>query len=119
VVTDQTCLYCGKPFKGRTDKKFCGEECKNNYHNPRKLEEAAEIKKIKLALIRNQRIIKALLAGRPEIIVTRETLLKKGFEFDYHTHHVTSKTKRNEYIFSFNYGYHDLGTGQYKLVKSF
>ncbi len=27
------CLECGKKLYGRTDKKFCGKTCKNNYHN--------------------------------------------------------------------------------------
>lgn len=28
-----TCLECGHPLIGRTDKKFCSGDCKNKYHN--------------------------------------------------------------------------------------
>ena len=27
------CAYCGAPLKGRSDKKYCNSQCKNNYHN--------------------------------------------------------------------------------------
>lgn len=29
------CLYCGKPVKGRIDKKFCDDWCRNAYNNKR------------------------------------------------------------------------------------
>jgi len=42
-----------------------------------------------------------------------------GIDFDFHTHHVTSKVKRYEYIFCYNYGYRDAGYGNVKAVESF
>jgi len=27
------CLECGEPIKGRSDKKFCGDYCRNVYNN--------------------------------------------------------------------------------------
>lgn len=27
------CLLCGKSFRGRTDKKFCSDACRSEYHN--------------------------------------------------------------------------------------
>jgi predicted nucleic acid-binding Zn ribbon protein len=28
-----TCIFCGKVTKGRPDKKFCSDNCRNTYHN--------------------------------------------------------------------------------------
>jgi hypothetical protein len=32
-ITTAKCLACDKPLKGRTDKKFCDDYCRNNYNN--------------------------------------------------------------------------------------
>ena len=60
-----------------------------------------------------------MLGTKQEEIVTRETLLKMGFEFDYCTHHIVSKYQKNEYIFCYNYGYWKLDEEKLKVVKSF
>jgi predicted nucleic acid-binding Zn ribbon protein len=121
MAETRSCIQCGKELKmgTRVDAKFCGENCRAAHNNKLKNEESAEIKKIKLALIKNRRVLRLLLGKNQELIVSKEALLKAGFEFDYHTHHVISKFKTNEYIFSFNYGYHLMPDGQYKIVKSF
>ena len=31
IVPPKLCLTCNKPVKGRTDKKFCDDYCRNNY----------------------------------------------------------------------------------------
>jgi len=99
-TTVRLCLECGKPLKKakRSDTKFCDDECRNDYFNARKNEESGEIKKIQNTLKLNRRILKQLL-GKND--------------------HVISKTKGNEFIFSFNYGYHAIDGNQYKIVKSF
>ena len=33
-----SCLECGEPLLGRSDKKFCNEECRNAYHSHRRSE---------------------------------------------------------------------------------
>ena len=32
-IEPKPCLSCSKPVKGRTDKKFCDDYCRNSYHN--------------------------------------------------------------------------------------
>jgi hypothetical protein len=114
------CLNCNKQIKsGRSDKKFCDMDCKDEYYNNLKSEEHSEIRKIELRLKKNRRILKKILGPNPEIIITKEKLLSAGFQFDYHTHHVISKIKSNEYIFCYDYGYHETRPGEYKIVKGF
>jgi len=115
------CLNCGKPIKkgSRADSKFCSDECRTSHHNKGKLEESREIKIIQLALKHNRRILKQLLGKQAEVLVKKEVLMQKGFDFNYHTHHVTSKVKAREYTFTFNYGYTIMPNGEFKIVKSF
>ena len=54
-----------------------------------------------------------------EWLLSKETLLRSGFLFDFHTHHVISKKKSNEFVFCYNYGYHLTEGGRYKIVKRF
>lgn len=114
------CLQCGKPLKsGRTDKKFCNDGCRNAYHNAEKAAENEEIKKVENALRNNRRILRHLLGDKPSETITREGLLKQGFEFDYHTHFVISHYQHNQYTFCYNYGYRPLKEGGYKIIRSF
>jgi len=114
------CLQCGKTLKsGRIDKKFCNEGCRNQYHNAEKIVEHAEIKKINHVLRNNRKILKAILGDKPSEIVSHEFLLKKGFEFGYLTHYITTRIQSNEYIFIYNYGYRLVEENKYKVIKSF
>jgi hypothetical protein len=115
------CIECGSSITrgSRPDKRFCSDKCKNDYHNTLKIANAREIRQILAILKRNRAILKAALGEKPEVVVPREFLLKKGFEFDYHTHHVISQYKQYEFIFSFNYGYRVVEKDLYKVVKSF
>ena len=53
--------------------------------------------------------------------ISKERLLKEGFEFGYHTHFKNSKFKGYQYTFCFDYGYRivDEKKGTYKVVKAF
>jgi hypothetical protein len=114
------CLQCGRELRsGRIDKKFCNEGCKNQYHNAQKIAEHEEIKKINAILKNNRKILKTALGDKPFVLVDHDALLKKGFEFDYLTHYVFSQVKKNKYVFSYNFGYHEYEKNKYKVVKSF
>jgi len=120
--TFRICLSpgCNEPIgEGRPDKKFCGDGCRNVYNNWIKKKELNEIKNIDQALKKNRRILKKLLGSADEVIVSQKKLFNEGFNFDFSTHLIFSKTKGNKFIFSYNYGYGDLGNAKYKIVKSF
>ena len=117
---ESICLYCDKALNsGRSDKKFCNEGCRNQYHNEQKISDNKETKKVNAILKSNRKILKDLLNDASFITVDREALLKKGFEFDYHTHYVNSHFQNNKYTFCYNYGYRPLEKNKYKVVKSF
>lgn len=114
------CLQCeGLIKQGKADRKFCSEGCKNEHHNNQKAEARNGIIRIEKALKNNLQILKKVLGAKQKEIVTRETLLKMGFEFKYCTHHHFTACQNNEYIFCYQYGYRKIDETKLKVVKSF
>lgn len=111
------CLSCGKPVKGRTDKKFCDDYCRNNYNNQLKSNSTNLIRNVNNALGKNRRILESIIPDGEEIIkTTKDRLLQKGFQFKYITHTYTNK-KGNIYFFCYDLGYLPLENDWYLLVR--
>lgn len=116
TVTTRPCLACGKPVKGRIDKKFCDDYCRNTYNNQSKLDETTLVRQIIAALKKNRRILADLLGNEGMIKQPKTKLLHLGFQFMYHTHLYINQ-KGNVYHFCFEYGYLALEGDWYLLVK--
>ena len=120
-MTDQTdpklCLACNKPVKGRTDKKFCDDYCRNNYNNELKADTNNLVRNINNALGKNRRILESLLPPKEDMVkTTKDKLMQKGFQFKYITHTYTNK-KGNTYFFCYDYGYLPLDNDWFLIVK--
>jgi hypothetical protein len=117
ATTPKNCLACNKPVKGRADKKFCDDYCRNAYNNQLKTSSDKLVININNALKKNRRILDALLPAQEEMAkTTKEKLLAKGFQFKYITHTYTNK-KGNTYFFCYDYGYLPLENDWYLVVK--
>ncbi len=110
------CLTCSKPIKGRTDKKFCDDYCRNNYNNQLKSATTNLVRNINNALGKNRRILENFFGKEEMIKTTKDKLLEKGFQFKYITHTYTNK-KGNVYFFCYDIGYLPLENDWYLLVK--
>lgn len=116
------CKECGKkinPLKGRADRQYCNELCKNRYHNKRLNEDSVELKRIERILRKNHGILKRLFLRKDNDSIERERMLKDGFDFSYHTHRIITKIKKNEFIFCYGYGYRPVNENKYKIIKAF
>jgi len=112
-----TCLNCKKTLKGRTDKKFCDDYCRNSYNNQLKASKNNLVRNINNALGKNRRILESFFNQEEEIAKThKDKLLEKGFQFKYITHTYTNK-KGNVYFFCYDLGYMPLDNDWYLLVK--
>jgi predicted nucleic acid-binding Zn ribbon protein len=112
------CLSCNKPVKGRTDKKFCNDYCRNTFNNNLKASANNMVRNINNALGKNRRILEQTFHQEEEMAkTTKEKLLLKGFQFKYITHTYTNK-KGNVYFFCYDIGYLPLENNWYLLVKS-
>lgn len=113
----QVCQQCGKPLRGRTDKKFCDDLCRNAYNNRLKSKNNLQIKTINGTLIKNRRIMEAILPDTDDTVkIHRERLLKQGFQFTYHTHLYTTKNGKI-YTYCYDYGYLPLDNDWYLIVR--
>ena len=111
------CLTCEKPLKGRTDKKYCDDYCRNNFNNQLKAGTTNLVRNINNALGKNRRILEGLLAHGDETTkTTKEKLLQRGFQFKYITH-VYNNKKGNTYYFCYDLGYLPLDNDWFLVVK--
>lgn len=109
------CRECGKPLKGRIDKKFCDDLCRNAYNNALNAPAYNLVRNINHQLAKNRRLLEEVLPKGDELAkTTRDKLLSKGFSFKYFTH--TYANKRGDmYYFCYDYGYLNL-EGDWLLV---
>jgi len=109
------CLDCDAVIVGRSDKKFCSDECRNNYNNRLKAEVNNYMKNVNHILKKNRRILIELNPnGKSK--AHKDKLMKKGFNFNYYTN--TYKTKKGAiYYFCYEHGYLLIDHDFYALVK--
>src|SRR5262245_18854685 len=107
------CRACGKPVKGRADKKFCDDNCRNSFNNQLKSDTTNLVRNINHALGKNRRILESFFTPGEEVTkTTRDKLLQQGFLFKYFTHTYINK-KGNIYFFCYDNGYLELENDRY------
>jgi predicted nucleic acid-binding Zn ribbon protein len=117
VENEKVCLQCGKAIRGRSDKKFCDDYCRNNYNNQVKAHSNNYIRNINNTLSKNRRILEQILPASEEMSkTTKAKLIQQGFTFKYITHTYVNK-KGNTYFFCYDYGYLPLDNDWYLIVK--
>ena len=111
------CLSCGAAVKGRADKKFCNDYCRNEYNNGLKSGTSNLVRNINNALGKNRRVLESVVAtGQETGKINAEKLLAKGFQFKYYTHTYTNK-KGDVYYFCYDMGYLPLENDWFLIVK--
>src|SRR5215471_17287704 len=105
ISVSKSCLYCRRPVKGRADKKFCDDTCRNNYNNHLNSDTSPLMRNINNTLRRNRRILEELLPpGKKGVRINKEKLLEMGFQFQYITHTFTTGAGKT-YHYCYDYGY--------------
>ena len=113
----KNCLSCGAVVKGRSDKKFCNDYCRNSWHT-RKNPIPDVVRRTNSILLKNRKILSAILFNDGKARkIEREELLIRGFRFAYNTHMVYVQSGR-QYFFCYEYGWTDLNSNVYLIVKA-
>lgn len=113
--TRATCRECGDKLVGRSDKKFCCDQCRSAYFNKQNADNNFYMRHINRILRKNRRILQELF--RLEMtLVTPAFLRHKGFSFDHFTHEFTLAAE-NKHRFCYEYGYIHSGADQISLVQ--
>ncbi len=111
----KTCLECSEKIVGREDKKFCSDGCRNAYNNKINKDSTNFMRNVNNKLRKNYRILSALnVDGKSK--TTRTKLLSKGFDFEFFTNILNTKTG-NTYYFLYDQGYLALENDYFMLVK--
>lgn len=97
------CKECGEAFMGRTDKKFCGDLCRNAYHNKSNGYRNALIRHVNHKLRRNRSIL-AELYKRDVSQISLEELSFLGFDLRFYTQE--NRFSNLQYRFCYDFGYH-------------
>ena len=111
----KNCLECNEKIVGREDKKFCSDGCRNAYNNKINKDSTNYMRNINNKLRKNYRVLSELNSeGKSK--TTRAKLSSKGFDFEYFTTILNTKSG-NTYYFVYDQGYMTLENDFYMLVK--
>ena len=114
-MEERLCLDCREKLNGRSDKKFCDDQCRSNFNNRQQSENTEFMRRVNSILKRNRRILQELNpAGK--IKLSRKKLLAKGFNFEFFTNIYTTQTGNN-YYFCYESGYLMLDHDEVLLVR--
>ena len=109
------CIECKEPVRGRVDKKFCSDYCRNTYNNRVNKDSKNLIRNINNRLRKNYKILSVLnISGKTK--VTRTKLYDKGFDLQFFTSIYKTKTG-NTYFYVYDQGYLSLENEFFLLIK--
>jgi len=115
-IGERTCLECGTTLKGRRDKKFCDDQCRNLFNNKLNSETSPEIRHINLILKKNRKILEDILPPDGKTKVSGKKLKDLGFNQTYLTHTYTTQAG-SVYRYCYEFGYLPLEGDYFLIVK--
>jgi hypothetical protein len=113
-MAERLCLECESPVKGRKDKRFCNDYCRNSYHNKQNEDDNAYVRRVNTILRKNKRILSKLNpTGKTKVRAIQ--LAEEGFNFHFYTNTYQTKSG-NLYYFCYDQGFMKLEEDWYTLV---
>lgn len=112
---NRKCLECGDSVYGRSDKKFCGDHCRNIYNNKLDVDTKNLIRNTNNRLRKNYKVLSELnKQGKTK--VTRLRLYDRNFDFNFFTSTYTTKAGKI-YYYVYDQGYLELENDYFLLIK--
>jgi hypothetical protein len=111
----KTCPECGDRIIGRSDKKFCGDACRNSHNNRLNSDSRKLVRNINNKLRKNYRILESLNPDE-KTTAPKTKLQDAGFDFNYFTSIYTTKAG-TVYYFVYDQGYLPIEGDFYALVR--
>ena len=115
-AVEKKCLDCGETIRGRTDKKFCSDQCRNNYNNRLNRDSNNFVRNVHGLLRKNRRILADLYA-EGKVKVHKDALFALGYNFSFFTH-IIETSQGHKFHYCFEYGYHELGEDFLELSQN-
>jgi hypothetical protein len=102
ISTARTCMQCGEIIRGRRDKKFCDDQCRNDFNNFVNSDRIACIRNTNGVLRRNRRILENILQTFDNVKIPLRRILEAGFQPDHLTQVQT--TTNGTFRYCYEYG---------------
>ncbi|MCF8222449.1 MAG: hypothetical protein K9J25_04825 [Bacteroidales bacterium] len=116
-MSPRKCLDCGAALRGRSDKKFCSDQCRNNYNNTINREANSLVRNVHSVLRRNRKVLCELYeSGKKRI--HKDALLVSEFNINFFTHSVETEKDRLVTRYCYEYGYRIMDSEYLLLVKN-
>lgn len=112
---ERKCPECGERVTGRSDKKFCSDQCRTSYNNRRNILNNKVLRNVNSILKRNRDIL-AGINRSGKTTVSGKRLAAEGFNFSYFTNTYTTKAGKT-YRFCYEQGYVQIDEQLYALVR--
>lgn len=103
-------------FKGRLNRKFCSEKCKNAYHNEVNRDRESVVRNLNKTLHKNWVILQELYNVSRSKPVNINILESNGFKTQYHTH-IHNSPIGEKYTMVYDYGFKNYFDNQVQIVK--
>jgi predicted nucleic acid-binding Zn ribbon protein len=117
-VESRSCPACNKTVKGRADKRFCDDYCRNNYNNQLNSDSVNYVRNVNNILRRNRRILEETMKGIEKATIrTKVDLAKKGYRFEFFTSIFTNKEKET-YYYCYEFGFKEIDREKCIIVRN-
>lgn len=120
IMNSKQCQACGKAIRGRSDKRFCDDYCRNIHHNQYKQSDpsARMIREINQILTGNRNILASLFGSENHLIVVEKIkLIEMGFVFRFLTHTEQGDTGTT-YLCCYEYLYTPINEKQLLIART-
>lgn len=115
---DKLCLSCNAVIRGRSDKKYCGDGCRNAYHNSQNSPSNALVRNTNRILKKNYRILKKVPLEKGKGKISKRHLVQQGFIFELFTS-VYKTQQGSDYFFVYDLGYLKITADLFVVVQKF
>ena len=111
----RSCSHCNEEMKGRSDKKFCGDECRAHHNNARNRDKNNLMRNVN-RILRQNRIILQEFYAKGKTKVHKNMLTDHGFKFSYFTNIYQTQSGKI-YNFCYEQGLLQLADDYYAIVS--
>jgi hypothetical protein len=115
-AVERVCLDCGGKILGRSDKKFCSDQCRNNYNNRINRDTNNYVRNVHAQLRRNRKILADFYDDGHKRI-HRDALFALGYNFTFFTH-VVETQDGVKWSYCFEYGFRNIDNDYLELNSS-
>lgn len=114
-MDDRKCLECHEQLRGRTDQKFCSDQCRSAFNNRQYTRSNEVIKAVNKILKKNYSILSRLIS-EGKTTTAKSDLLNKGYRFEYFTYSCFTRSSRINY-YCYDQGYREQEDDKVILVR--